>query len=413
MKPLAEAQRRVLGAMAPLPIERVPLAAAAGLVLVEPADAPHDVPPFTNSAMDGFAVRAADLAAAPVDLVIVEDVPAGSVPALPVGPGQAARIMTGAPMPEGADTVVMVEATSSSGDRVHIGEPVPAGASVRAAGSDVASGERVFAVGTRLGPTHLGLLAAIGISAPMVRRRPRVAVLSTGSEVMPAETGRLAVGAIRDANRPLLMAMIAEAGAEAVDFGIVPDDAALLRSTLGEAAATCDAVLTSGGVSMGDYDLVKQVLAETGSIEFWRVAMQPAKPFAFGLLGETPLFGLPGNPVSVTVAFEQFVRPALLHRMGARLLFRPRIVGVLDEAVETDPAKIVFLRVIARYAAGEWRVGLSGGQSSHELTALAAANAFAVIPVGTGGLAAGEQVELEMFRWPEARTAEEVLGWTG
>ncbi len=413
MKPLAEAQRRVLEAMTPLPIQEVPLDAALGLVLAEPADAPHDVPPFANAAMDGFAVRAADLTAAPVELVIVEDVPAGSVPTRQVLAGQATRIMTGASMPEGADTVVMVEATAASGDRVRVDAAVAVGTSVRTAGSDVAAGGRVIDAGTRLGPTHLGVLASIGVVLPRVRRRPKVAVLSTGNEVVPAGSATLPAGAIRDANRPLLTAMITEVGAVAVDFGIVPDDAGLLRSTLDEAGATCDAVVTSGGVSMGDYDLVKQVLTEIGSFEFWKVAMQPAKPFAFGLLGETPLFGLPGNPVSVMVSFEQFVRPALLHRMGARYLFRRRMMGVLGGPVETDPAKTVFLRVAAGNVEGEWQAVLSGGQSSHELAALAAADAFAVVPVGVGGLAAGERVELEMFRWPEARTAGEVLGWTG
>jgi len=412
MKPLAEAQRRVLETMTPLPPQAVPLDDALGLVLVDPVDAPHDVPPFDNSAMDGFAVRVVDTIGAPVDLAVIEDVPAGSVPTMAVGPGQATRIMTGAPMPEAADGVVMVESTTSTGDRVRIDETIAAGASVRLAGSNVAAGDRVVSAGVRLGPAHLGLLASVGVASPLVRRRPKVAILSTGDEVLPAEAGTLPPGAIRDANRPLLAALAAEVGAEVVDFGIVPDDAALLRATLEEAAAGADAVLTSGGVSMGDYDLVKQVLTEMGSTEFWRVAMQPAKPFGFGFLGDTPVFGLPGNPVSVTVSFEQFVRPALLHRMGARRLFRLRVIGVLEEAIETDPAKTVFVRVTTRYVDGEWRAAPSGGQSSHVLAALAAADAFAVVPVGSADLAAGERVELEMFRWPEARTAEEVLGWT-
>jgi len=411
MKPLIEAQRTVLEAMRPLPARNAPLEEAHGMVLAEPIDAHHDVPPFANSAMDGFAVHASDTTAGSVELTILEDVPAGSVPTLPVGPGQATRIMTGAPMPDGADAIVRVEATSSSGNRVRIDGAVESGASIRAAGSDVAAGERVFEAGTRLGPAHLGVLASIGVAAPLVRRRPKVAILSTGTEVVQADTDALSPGAIRDSNRPLLMAMAKELGAEVFDFGIVPDDAGLLRSTLEEAAAACDAVLTSGGVSMGDFDLVKRVLAEMGSVEFWRVAMQPAKPFAFGLLEGTPIFGLPGNPVSVAVAFEQLARPALLHRMGSIRLFRPRVAGVLDHDIETDPAKVVFLRAVARQVDDEWRVSLSGGQSSHLLTAMAAAEAFAVIPVGTGGMTAGDRVELEMFRWPETRTAEEVLGW--
>ncbi len=412
MQTLPEAQREVLAAMTPLPPVRVPLGEALGLVLAEPVDAPHDIPPFANSAMDGFAVRAVDTVGAPVTLEILEDVPAGSTPTLPVGPGQATRIMTGAPMPEGADAVVMVEDTSSLGDRVQIGETVAGGASVRAAGGDLEAGERVFDAGERLGPARLGVLASIGVTTPVVARRPRVAIRSTGDEVLPAETEVLPPGAIRDANRPMLAARAAELGAEVLDLGIVPDDAARLRSALEEAAESADVVLTSGGVSMGDYDLVKQVLTERGSVDFWRVAMQPAKPFAFGFVGGTPLFGLPGNPVSVTVSFEQFARPAILHRMGSRALFRPRVPGTLTEAVDTDPEKVVFLRVAVRRQEGEWLAAPSGGQSSNVLSALARADAFAVVPVGTGGLAAGENVELEMFHWPETRTAEEVLGWT-
>jgi len=412
MKPLSEAQREVLEGMTPLPAIRVPLGEALGLVLAEPVDAPHDIPQFANSAMDGFAVRAADTRGAPVTLEIIEDVPAGSIPNLPVGHGQATRIMTGAPMPEGADAVVMVEDTSSSGDRVQIGSAVADGTSVRAAGGDLGAGDRVFDAGDRLGPAHLGVLASIGVTAPVVRRRPRVAILSTGDEVLPAETPVLSPGTIRDANRPMLAARAVDLGAEVLDLGIVPDDAARLRSVLEEAAESSDAVLTSGGVSMGDYDIVKQVLAAMGSVEFWRVAMQPAKPFAFGSVAGTPLFGLPGNPVSVAVAFEQFVRPAILHRMGSRALFRPRVPGTLTEAVVTNPAKVVFLRMAVRQRGGEWLAAPSGGQSSNVLSAMARADAFAVVPVGTGDMAAGESVELEMFHWPETRTAEEVLGWT-
>ena len=220
----------------------------------------------------------------------------------------------------------------------------------------------------------------------------------------------LAPGQIRDANRSILIGLLDELGAETTDVGIVPDDEEQLRSALGESATCCDAVLSSGGVSVGEYDLVKQVLGELGGIEFWRVAIQPGKPFAFGCLGDTPLFGLPGNPVSVTVAFEQLVRPALLHRMGARRLFRPRVGGRLAEALHTDPARTVFVRVFAAYRDGEWMASSSGGQDSNVLSTLARADAFAVVPVGIEHLPAGAEVELEMFRWPEVGTFEEVLG---
>jgi molybdenum cofactor synthesis domain-containing protein len=216
---------------------------------------------------------------------------------------------------------------------------------------------------------------------------------------------------IRDTNRSLLRHMLGDLGATVVDFGIIPDDAAALRSVLGHAARECDAVVSSGGVSMGEYDLVKHVLTELGTVDFWRVAMKPAKPFAFGFLDETPFFGLPGNPVSVAVAFEQFLRPALLAMMGANRLFRPRIEAITEDDLQTDPEKTVFLRVSVGYSpASGWRASLSGGQDSNVLSALAAADAFAVVPVGVDDVAAGSKVELEMFRWPESRTRAEALG---
>lgn len=412
MKPLAEAQAEVLAAMRPLPTERVGWRRALGLVLAADVVAPHDVPPFANSAMDGYAVRSADLDRAPAELAVLEDLPAGHVAGAQVTPGTAVRIMTGAPLPAGADTVVRVEDTErlEGGATVRILASVPVGTAVRPAGGDVAAGALVFRAGTRLAPAHLGVLATLGVAEPAVHRRPRVAVLSTGDEVQAPETPELRPGRIRDSNRPLMTGLLSELGVEVADYGIVPDDGALLRATLERAAGECDVILTSGGVSVGDYDLVKQVLAELGSVSFWQVAMQPAKPFAFGEVGGRPLFGLPGNPVSVLVAFEQFARPALLAMMGARELFRPQVVGRMLEPVRTDPAKTVFVRVVTRLVGGEWRAQSAGGQSSNVLSAAAAADAFAVVPVGTGDLAEGDRVVLEMFRWPASRTRAEVLG---
>jgi molybdopterin molybdotransferase len=411
MKPLVEAQREILAAMAPLREAEVPLGEALGLCLSGDVAAPHPVPPFTNSSLDGFAVRAADTAGAPCELEVLEDVPAGHLPALPLRPGAAMRIMTGAPLPEGADAVARVERTSPLGSgRVRVDAAVPPGEGVRAAGSDLPAGALVFSAGERLTPGHLGVLASIGVARPRVLRRPLVAVLSTGDEVVPPDTEELAAGMIRDANRPLLAGMLADLGAEVLDLGIVGDDAGQLADALASAAADADAVITSGGVSVGDYDLVKQVLAGLGGVQFWKVAVQPGKPFAFGFLGHAPFFGLPGNPVSASVSFEQLVRPALLRRMGARALFRPRVPGRLAAAVRTDPERTVFLRVNASFREGRWEATPSGGQDSHVLSALARADAFAIVPAGMGDLAAGAEVELEMFRWPEARTMEEALG---
>jgi molybdopterin molybdotransferase len=411
VKPLDEAQREVLAAMNPLPIAAVPLADAGGLVLARPVEAPHDLPPFANTGMDGYAVRSADTGAAPSTLRVIADIPAGMVPDVSVEPGTAARIMTGAPMPDGADAVAEVEITEPGpGGTVTVREAVEPGRSVRPAGGDVAAGARIFDAGERLGPHHLGLLAAVGASEVMVRRRPRVAVLSTGDEVREPQVEQLEPGTIRDANRPMLVAMLGDLGAHVIDLGIVPDHEPALRAALAEAAAEADVVVSSGGVSMGERDLMKAVLADLGTVEVWRVAMQPAKPFAFGMVEGTPVFGLPGNPVSVTVAFEQFVRPALLRMMGARRLFRPRIPAVLAEPASTNPDKAVFLRVAVALESGAVVVRPSGGQASNVLSALAAADGFALVPVGTADLPAGAGVEVEMFRSPESRTFEEALG---
>ncbi len=411
MRPLADAQRAVLDAVRPLPVVAMPLREARGLALAVPVVAPHDLPPFPNSAMDGYAVRSADVAAAPVTLPVLEDVPAGHVPTQPVTEGTAIKIMTGAPLPEGADAVVQVEHTEPGDGEVRILAATTAGTSVRPAGGDLAAGTEVFPAGVRLTPARLGVCAALGIATPQVRRRPRVAILSTGDELLPPETPDLPPGKIRDANRFLLRGLLEELGAIVVDYGIVADDAAALNRVLGHAAADSDAVVTSGGVSMGEYDLVKSELARLGTVGFWRVAMQPAKPFAFGDLGGTPFFGLPGNPVSVVVSFEQFLRPALLAMMGADRLFRPRVTGILDGAVSTDPAKIVFLRVAVTAAPdGRLHARLSGGQASNVQSAMAAADAFAVVPVGVADLAAGEPVALELFGSPETRTRKEALG---
>ncbi|MGF1666767.1 MAG: gephyrin-like molybdotransferase Glp [Acidimicrobiia bacterium] len=408
MRPLPDAQRSVLAAIPTLPATRVPVWRASGLVLAEDVVASQNVPPFANSAMDGFAVRHADIGFTPVTLRVSEDVAAGHVAAGSVAPGTAIRIMTGAPIPDGADTVVRVEDTESAGDSVRIRVAPPAGASVRVAGGDVTAGTTVFPAGTRLTPAHLGVLAAIGAATPVVHRRPRVAILSTGDEVQPPETVTLQPGWIRDANRPLLTGLLSELGVDVHDYGIIPDDAARLRATLQRAAEECDVVMTSGGVSMGDYDLVKAVLTELGGVELWKVAMQPAKPFAFGAIGSTPLFGLPGNPVSVMVAFEQFARPALLKMMGSHFLFRPRLPGSMTHRVQTDPEKTVFLRVMVELPG--FAATSAGEQSSNVLSAAANADAFAVVPTGVGAVEEGGAVSLEMFGWPESRTIDEVLG---
>jgi molybdenum cofactor synthesis domain-containing protein len=412
MIPLPEMQRRVLDAVDLLPVERIGLREVHGLVLAADVMAANDVPPFANSAMDGYAVRGDDVGAAPVTLEVIEEVAAGSVPSREVVAGTATKIMTGAPLPAGADTVVKVEDTSApDSTHVTIDAATPGGTAVRAAGGDMQAGSLVLAAGTRLTPLHVGVLSAVGEAWPAVRRRPLVAVMSTGDEVVPPEQPVLEPGQIRDANRIPLRGLVEEMGAGVVDYGIVPDDPRALRQVLNHAAAACDVVVSSGGVSMGEYDVVKQVFSGGDKVEFYKVAMQPAKPLGFGVVGGKPFFGLPGNPVSVVVAFEQFVRPAILAMMGSKLLYRPRVPGVWEDDVSTTPEKTVFVRVVTRRDPdGRWRVRRSGGQSSNVLTALAAADAFAVVPVGSGRVRAGDAADLEQFRWPETRTREEVLG---
>lgn len=381
------------------------------MALAEPVVAGHDLPPFANSAVDGYAVRVGDLVAVPVELPVVGNVAAGSVPSAAVTPGTAVKVMTGAPLPEGAEAVVRVEDTEAVDGVVRILVSVPSGLAVRPAGGDVPAGTEVMAAGERLAPAHLGVLASLGISAPRVRRRPVVALLSTGDELVPVETVDLSGGLIRDANRATLAALIADAGAVVADHGIVGDDPQLLQRVLDEAAASADVIVSSGGVSMGDHDVVKEMLIDLGTVSFWQVAMQPAKPLGFGSVGGVPFFGLPGNPVSVYVAFEQFVRPALLTMLGAKAVFRPRVRGVLDDGASTDPAKTVFLRTVASPdRGGVWHARSAGGQGSNVLSAMAAANAFAVVPVGCGDVAPGAAVDLELFTAPSTRTRGEVLG---
>lgn len=407
MRTIAEVRSRILEAVRRLPAEPVWFEDAVGRILAEPVVAPHDVPSFANSAMDGFAVRAADVAEPGAVLAIVEDVAAGQVASSAVGPGEAVKIMTGAPMPEGADTVVRVEDTEIEEGKVRILTSPPQGTSVRPTGGDVASGTTVFPAGTRLSPAHLGVLATIGVVEPVVSRRPKVAVMSTGDELVPPDTAALAPGMIRDSNRPMLVALVAESGAETIDMGRIPDDADALRAALGRAAVEAEVIVSSGGVSMGDYDVTKAVLREEADVSFYPVAMKPGKPQGFGTLGGTPFFGLPGNPVSVMVSFEQFVRPALLLMQGASALLRPRVSGIAGEDFHSDPEKEEYIRVRFVDDAAVPTVVQSGGSGSHVLSGVANADAFAVLAIGESLVEAGGPVTLELFRAVETRERDD------
>lgn len=399
MIPVAEARHFVLASCAPLPLRRCAIGDVVGLALAATVCATQDVPPFANSAMDGYAVRALDTARAPVRLRVVATLMAGDEPTTPVGSDEAVRIMTGAPMPPGADSVCMVERTrTETSGSVIVDQAIDPGTNVRHAGEDIAAGAEVFVPGTLLTPPHIGVLASLGIETVSVHPRPRVAVVSTGDELATA-SGTLAPGQIRDANRPALLAQLRVDGFQVVDLGTVGDDELALAHILEEGASSCDAVVATGGVSVGDRDVVRVVLEKLcGQAMRWmQVAVKPAKPFAFGTLAsnQTPVFGLPGNPVSALVSYELFVRPALRAMAGYRVLDRPR----LSATAETDlgrrrDGKLHLLRVLAQTGDdGTLRVRLSGGQDSHMLFAMAEANALALLPDGDG-VAAGGRVDV-------------------
>jgi len=398
--PLSEARRFVFSACGPLGTAHVALAASPGHVLAEAIRAGENVPPFANSAMDGYAVRSEDTSGAPVRLRVVDTIMAGDSPTVPVGAGEAARIMTGAPMPPGADAVSMVEHTESAdGDAaVVIRREVGRDTHVRRAGDDVAVGDEVFAPGTPLSAAHVGVLASLGVESVLVHRRPRVGVISTGDELVGG-AGRLAPGKIRDSNRPSLLAQLGSDGWEPIDLGRIGDDEGDLTEAFETGAARCDALVTSGGVSVGDRDLVKVVLEKLsqGTTRWMQIAIRPAKPFAFGTLGPTatPVFGLPGNPVSALVSYELLVRPALRAMAGFPNTDRPLLAAVADRDLSRQPdGKVHFARVLATADPdGSLHVRASGGQESHILRAMADANALAVLPDGDG-VCAGERVQV-------------------
>ena len=351
--------------------------------------------------MDGFAVRSADVADAPVALAIAGTMAAGAVPQIVVEAGQAVRIMTGAVIPPGADAVVMVELTETSADgtEVTVAQSVPAGNHIRRAGEDLTVGQTVFGPGEVLTPGHLGVLTSLGMYQVRVRPKARVGVMSTGDELVEGPQP-LEAGQIRDSNRHTLLALLAEAGCEPVDLGSLADDEDEIAAGIRAGVEKCDALLTSGGVSMGDYDYVKKVLDEIGDMSWMQVAIKPAKPLAFGVVAGIPVFGLPGNPVSSMVSFELFARPGLRKMMGhpAGTWHRQPVMGRVAEGLRRRPdGKTHFARVRVEYADGEFLARSAGGQGSHQLSAMAAADALAVLPDGDG-LDEGEPVSLLILR---------------
>lgn len=396
-----EALERVLARITTLEATDVGLLDALGAVLAEDAIADSDVPPFRNSAMDGYAVRGVDVAQAGVRLRVVGAVAAGSVPGRAVGSGEAVRIMTGAPMPDGADTVVRVEDTDNGADVVTINAATPQGVAVRRAGEDLRRGETVLARGTVLRHAEIGVLASIGRAKVRVIRRPNVAVLSTGDELVDI-TESPGPGQIRDANRYSLAAGVRATGCAAFELGIARDSADDLRHALGNAAFG-DLIVTSGGVSVGDHDHVKPVVDAMGQMDFWSIALRPGRPLAFGELrtkrGSVPIFGLPGNPVSALVTFELFVRPALLKMAGRTKLHRPRVQARLLDRLEKPTGLRMFARAIYDHEAGTVRS--TGAQGSGILRSMSLANALIDLPEPTHGADPGETVSVVLTDRPE------------
>ncbi len=402
LTPLVEAQNLVWAACTPLAPTAVDRRSAGGLVLAADVVADEDVPPFDNSAVDGYAVVAADLANAsagsPVELVVVAELAAGAGPDRGIRMGESIRIMTGAPIPDGADAVAMVEDSERVGDdRVRLSRALGPGTALRRAGDDIRRGDLLFAAGTVIRPAVEGVLASVNAQVLSVHPRVRVAVLSTGDELVD-DGSPLQPGQIRESNKTMLAGMLDAAGCTVVDFGVVRDDEAELERVLRAAAAECDAIVTSGGVSMGDYDVVKAVLGRIADMAWMQIAIKPAKPFAFGSLDSTPIFGLPGNPVSSLVSFELLARPALRSMMGFTDPTRPtiRAVADVDMARHTD-GKTHFVRVQGHFSDdGRYHVRPVDAQGSHQLAATATADAMAILPDGDG-VSSGESVDTTLL----------------
>ncbi|OGO12903.1 MAG: hypothetical protein A2Y53_07310 [Chloroflexi bacterium RBG_16_47_49] len=406
MLSVTEARLRLLNAFSPVESEQVPLAHSAGRVLAEEVVSKVDLPFFNNSSMDGYAVRANDLDGMgphhPVELSVIEDIPAGKIPSLKLGFKQAARIMTGAPLPEGADAIVPIEDTdqyrseeqieSGFSDRVRVFRPVNAGDHVRLKGRDVRIGDVVLQANRWLRPQDVGLLAMLGNIQVSVFRKPRVGMLSTGDELVPVERP-LQPGKIHDSNAYTLACQVTRDGGEAIYLGIAPDIEESVKEVLEQAITRqVDLIVSSAGVSVGAFDFVRTVVEKHGEIDFWRVNMRPGKPLAFGQYRHVPFIGLPGNPVSAFVGYEVFVRPALLHLGGLKETSRFQIKVKILESIESD-GRESYLRAVIKHQEGNWIAQLTGHQGSGNLLSLVQANALLIIPSGVKSLPSGAVVD--------------------
>ena len=396
-----EARDIILNAIPILGSERVDVLSALGRVLAENVVAQHDVPPHNNSAMDGYAVRAEDVQTAaldhPVELVVIEDLPAGRVSQQPVRTGQAIRIMTGAPVPDGANSIVRVEDTQPIGKKiVRIFAAVPPHYDVRLAGEDIRLGQTVLQRGTVLRAADIGVLASIGRSSVNVYQRAQVAILSTGDELVHLDEP-LSPGKIYNSNSYSLAALVRETGAVPIQLGIARDTREELEAAFA-AGVRADAMISSGGVSVGDYDLVKEILNQQGSqMQFWKVCMKPGKPQAFGTIQGTPTFGLPGNPVSSMVSYEMFVRPALLKMMGHTRIYRRVVTATLQEDLRKRDERKHFVRVVLTESGQGYQASTTGAQGSGILMSMSHANGLAVIDEERMEVLAGEPVPVMLL----------------
>jgi len=394
-----EALARIDTAIRPIRgYQKLALRDALDRVLTEAIDSPIDVPAHTNSAMDGYAVAGGDLTAdESTQLAVIGTAYAGKPFKGALGPGQCVRIMTGAVMPQGSDTVVMQEHVSVEGDHIQLGGGHRSGQNVRQAGEDLRVGTRVLEPGTRIRPAELGLIASLGIGEIRVSRRPRVAFFSTGDELKSiGET--LARGDIYDSNRYTLYGMLTRLGVDVIDMGVIGDRRADLEAAFRDAADIADAIITSGGVSVGEADFVKDTLNALGQVHFWKIAMKPGRPLAFGRVGDALFFGLPGNPVSVMVTFYQFVQPALRRLMGER---EPATIAVPARCagrLRKRPGRVEYQRgILRRDGDGGLVVSSTGEQGSGILSSVAQANCFIVLPTESEGVDAGDEVKVQPF----------------
>ena len=396
-----EARDAILNRIRPIGIERVDIVSAQGRVLAEDVHATRNQPPWDNSAMDGYAVRAADTVPtspdSPAELEIVEDLPAGYRATRIIGPGQAIHIMTGAPVPDGADTIVRAERTRRVDENhVRVLEPVEAGTDLRRAGEDIREGDLILRAGMLMRPAEIGLLASTNRSHVSVYRRPRVAVLSTGDEIVDVDEP-LEDGKIVDSNGYALTALVADAGGIPLRLGICPDTQEALEQALRD-GLVADAIITSGGVSVGEYDFVKAALEAVGtSMAFWKVSMTPGRPLAFGAIGDTIVFGLPGNPVASMVTFELFMRPALLKMQGYTHLYRPTIKAVLSEDITKSLGRKQFIRVTLERRGDTFFASRTGAQGSGILRSMSIADGLAVSHEDQEFMKAGQEIEVMLL----------------